>query len=324
MKIVSPLFFISILFFTGCGGGNDGESIEASGTIEAVTVTLSSKTAGQITQINFEEGEFVQKGDTILIIDDESLRLQLAQLEAAGTIAQAQLDLLSKGARNEDIQQAEAQLRQAEINLRQAEIDKERMKKLFETGSITKKLLEDSKSRFEVLKQQQIALKESTDKIKNITRPEEIIQAQAKLNQVNAQTELIKKNIRDSRLTSPIEGYIVKKYFEPGESVSPMSSLLKISDLRRVNIIIYVSALELYRIKLGQSADILIDAAEEKKYKGVVSFISPQAEFTPKNIQTKDERTKLVYAVKIDIDNRSLELKSGMPADAVIYFNEQE
>jgi HlyD family secretion protein len=99
-----------------------------------------------------------------------------------------------------------------------------------------------------------------------------------------------------------------------------MSSLLKISDLLKVKLLIYVSEEELGKVKLGQKADVTTDSYNGKKYEGKVIYISPEAEFTPKNIQTKDERTKLVFAVKIEIPNPNFELKPGMPADAVVHL----
>ena len=99
-----------------------------------------------------------------------------------------------------------------------------------------------------------------------------------------------------------------------------MSSLVKISDLTNVELYIYVSELELGKIKLGQKAEVSVDAFKDKKFEGKVTYISPEAEFTPKNIQTKDERTKLVFAVKIELPNPDFGLKSGMPADAKIFF----
>jgi HlyD family secretion protein len=162
--------------------------------------------------------------------------------------------------------------------------------------------------------------KENYTKMKNYARPEEIKQAEAKLNQSIASAGLIKKNINDSYIISPLNGIVVKKYFEVGETVSPMSSLVKISDLTNVELYIYVTELELGKIKLGQKAEVSVDAFKDKKFEGRVTYISPEAEFTPKNIQTKDERTKLVFAIKIELPNPNFELKSGMPADARIFF----
>jgi HlyD family secretion protein len=126
------------------------------------------------------------------------------------------------------------------------------------------------------------------------------------------------KNISDSYVTAPISGFVVKKFVEAGESVTQLSSLLMLSDLDYVDLVIYVSETELGKVKLGQAAKVTVDSYKNRTFTGKVIFISPDAEFTPKNIQTNDERTKLVYAVKIHLHNPDYALKDGMPADAVV------
>ena len=188
------------------------------------------------------------------------------------------------------------------------------------TNYTKQKQFEDVTTRFDIAQQQLNSAKNNYEKIQNLARPEEIKQAAARVDQAIANENLIKKNIKDSYVTAPLSGFIVKKYFEAGETVSPLSSLLKISDLSVVKLVIYVSEEELGKVKLGQKADVTVDAFSDKSYKGKVIYISPEAEFTPKNIQTKDERTKLVFAVKIEISNTDFELKPGMPADAVVHI----
>ena len=301
-----------------CGNDDQLNSIEATGTIEAKEITISSKTIGEIKKIKFDEGDKVQQGDTIILIDNESASIQLRQAEANRLISEAQLELLRKGARKEDVIQAEEMLNQTETNYRQATKDKNRMQELFDSKSISKKQLEDFIAKYEVSLAQYNSAKENLIKMKNFARPEEIKQAEAKYKQSLANEELIRKNIRDSYVVSPINGYIVKQYVEEGEIVNVMSSLLKLSDLSVVDLTIYVSEEEVGKVKLGQKAEITVDAFPDRKFDGTVTYISPEAEFTPKNIQTKDERTKLVFGVKIRIPNSAFELKTGMPADAKV------
>ena len=313
------LSFISLLY-SGCSNDNNKNSIEATGTIETVDVVLSSKTNGEIKELRINEGERVRQGDTVMTIDTETLQLQLKQQESGAEMSRAQLDLLRNGARKEDIALAESSLNQAQVNYDQAKTDLDRLKKLYQTQTITKKQYDDAVSHFNLMNDQLSSAKENYAKMKNYARPEEIKQAEAKLNQSIASAGLIKKNINDSYIISPLNGIVVKKYFEVGETVSPMSSLVKISDLSNVELYIYVTELELGKIKLGQKAEVSVDAFKDKKFEGRVTYISPEAEFTPKNIQTKDERTKLVFAIKIELPNPNFELKSGMPADARIFF----
>lgn len=319
MKSLITLFsFALLILFYGCGNNGQPTSIESSGTIESKDVVVSSKTAGEILEIIFSEGDKVNAGDTVLIIDHEMLDIQLLQAIAVKDAAQAQLNLMLKGARQEDIISAEQNLNQAKINFENAERDKIRMENLYNSRSITQKQFEDAVVRYELMNAQYKAAQENYNKIKKIFRPEEIEQAKANLNKAIAGAELLKKNIRDCFVTSPINGFIVKTFVEKGETVSPMSSLFKVSDLDNIELKIYVSAEELGLVKLGQKAEISVDSFKDKTFEGTVTYISPEAEFTPKNIQTKDERTKLVFAVKISISNKDYNLKSGMPADAVI------
>lgn len=318
VKIIISLLLSLIII--SCGNDNDKNLIKATGTIEATFVTLSSKVSGEILEIYFDEGTKVNIGDTILKIDNETLQLQLLQASALRQSAEAQFQLLKNGSRKEDILQAQSMFNQAEISLNQAEKDKARMQSLLESNSITKKQFEDIETKFEIVKSQYSAAKENLSKIKNIARPEELKRAEAALNQSIANEKIIQKNINDCYVVSPINGFVVEQFYEKGETVAPMSSILKIADLEKVNLDIYVNELELPKIKLNQNVDVFIDSYDDKTFVGKVVYISPESEFTPKNIQTQDERTKLVYKVKVEIDNPNFELKSGMPADAEIKF----
>ncbi|MFC2084755.1 HlyD family secretion protein [Bacteroidota bacterium] len=314
------VFSISILFM-GCNNSNDNYSIEESGIIETENIILSSKTQGEVLKLLKDEGDFLNAGDTLLIIDQEKLELQLRQTLAAERAANAQLKLLISGAREEDIVQAMELVKQAEANFNLAENDKNRMEKLYSEQAVTKKQFEDASTRFNIALAQYNSAKANYNKVKNITRKEEIDQAEANLQKATATVDLINKSIRDCFLITPIDGQVVKKFVEIGESVIPQSNLIKISNLSNVELTIYVSEENLGKIKLRQSVDVTVDSYKDRTYKGKVTYISPEAEFTPKNIQTKDERTKLVFAVKIKISNPNYDLKAGMPADAVVYIN---
>ncbi|MBI1939668.1 MAG: efflux RND transporter periplasmic adaptor subunit [Ignavibacteriales bacterium] len=318
MKTMKSFLSTSLLLILFACGGNDKNIIEESGTIEATEVVISAQTAGRVQRIFKDEGSKINSGDTLLTIDKESLELQLKQAQAASDIAKAQYDLIVKGARREDVAQAAEGLKQAEANFNLAQADKERMSNLFEQQAITKKQYEDVIAHFDIAQAQLNSAKENFAKIKNIARPEEIAQAKANYEKAEAAIGLIEKSLRDCSVTSPINGYVVKKFVEEGETVSMMSSLVKVSDLSNVELSIYVAETDLGKVKLGQKAEVTVDSFEEKIFEGEVIFISPEAEFTPKNIQTKDERTKLVFEVKIKISNPKFELKPGMPADAVI------
>lgn len=316
------LFIISTIFiFNGCGGNDKQNSIELTGTIEATNVIISSKAAGEVISILKDEGEKVSVGDTLLIIDSKTIQIKLREAEALLASAEAQYELVRNGARKEDIQQAEQLLKQSEVNLNTAQNDKVRFENLYQSKSISKKQYEDAVAKYELALSQYNSAKENYSKIKNISRPEELKLAKANVERLKANVDLIKKSLDDCYVTAPINGIIVKRFVEAGETVTNLSSLIKISDLSQVELMVYVNEVNLPKIKLGQFVDVRVDAFPDKSYKGEIIFISPEAEFTPKNIQTKEERTKLVFAVKVKIDNQHYQLKSGIPADAVIKLN---
>lgn len=319
-KITIILLAFATAIFWGCGNGVNKNTIKASGDIETTDVIVSSRVNADVNQILKDEGERVNAGDTVMILDHETLGYQLDQAEAGEEFARAQLELLKQGARKEDIQQGEDALKQAEVNLGLAELNKDRMTKLYQNNSVTKKQYDDAVAAYNVAKSQVNAASANVKKLKNYARPEEITQAEANLQKAIAAVNLLKKNIRDCYVTSPISGFIVKKYVEVGETVTMLSSLFDVTDLNPVKLDIYIPEEDLGKVKLGQSADVTTDSYDHKVYKGKVIYISPEAEFTPKNIETKDERTKLVFEVKIQIDNPKFELKAGMPADAVVHL----
>ena len=322
-QFVIPVLISFLIGVSSCSEKKNPNEIIASGTIEAVEVTVSSKSAGQIRNIQVEEGDEVKVDDILFEIDHDALDIQLRQAQALIEQSQAQLNLLLSGARKEDIKLAQEQVSLAEINLEQAMSDKERYSNLIESNTITQKQYEDAVTRYEQSMNQLRSAKENLVKVKNIVRPEEIDAAKANLKRNQVSAELIKKNIEDCTVKSPSAGIISKKLSESGEYVTPGSSVLKIADIQSVDLYIYVTEEELGKVLLGQSADVMTDSYKDRVYKGEVIFISPEAEFTPKNIQTQEERTKLVFAVKIKIPNPDFTLKSGMPADAKLILNNQ-
>lgn len=317
---ISLLFAITI---TGCNG-NDSDRINASGNIDATNFVVSSQVSGRVNQILKDEGDKVEKGDTVLIIDPETNKLKLDEAVASKEIALAQYDLLKKGAREEDIRQADENLKQAQITFDLAKKDKERMGNLYESKTITKKQYDDAIANYEIALARLKSAKENLEKVKNLSRPEELKQAEANLNRANASTNLLQKSLNDCYVISPSSGFITKKFVEVGETAGMMSSLFQVADLSSVELVIYIPETKLGLIKLSQKAEISVDTYPDKSFEGKVIYISPQAEFTPKNIQTQEERTKLVFAVKIKIDNPDFELKDGMPADASIITKLQD
>jgi HlyD family secretion protein len=318
MKAKTISLYFLLLAMVSCSGNGAKDVISASGTIEAIEVNVASKVAGELRELAVDEGARVKPGDKLAVIDHASLDIQLRQAEAGVDLARAQLVLLQNGARQEDIQQAEAALKQAEASLKVAEDDARRMRELVKTGSVTLKQRDDAEARLTVAQATQNAALEAVKKIRRYARPEEIQAAEARLAQAQASVDLLKKTIADCTITAPVPGIVTHKAAEAGELVTQAATLLTISVLDSVYVMIYVTEKELGRVKLDDAADVRIDSFPDRTFPGKVSYISPEAEFTPKNIQTKEDRVKLVFGVKVEIDNKEGLLKPGLPADAVI------
>ncbi len=311
-------FSLVLLGFFSCSGLGGKDIISASGTIEATEVNVASKVTGQIKERPVDEGSRVRAGDMLAVVDHDTLDIQLRQAEAGVDLARAQLALLREGARREDIQQAEAALRQTEASFTVADDDARRMRALEATGSATPKQREDAEARLTVAQAERNAAAEALHKVRTLARPEEIKAAEAQLAQAMAGADLLRKTIADCTITAPVGGTVTHKAVEVGELVTPGSTIVQISELDSVYVMIYVTEVELGRIRLGARAEVSIDAFPKRAFPGQVTYISPEAEFTPKNVETKEDRVKLVFGVKIEIENREGLLKPGLPADASI------
>jgi HlyD family secretion protein len=318
MKTKLVALFLALIAGLACSGNGPKDAISASGTIEAVEVNVASKVSGQILELAVGEGTRVRPGERLASIDHATSDIQLRQAEAGVQLAEAQLALLVKGARTEDIRQAEAALDQAEASFKVAEDDAKRMRELAKTGSVTPKTRDDSEARLVVATAQRSAAAEALSKVRRLARPEEIRAAEARLAQAQAAADLLRKTIADCTITAPAGGIVTHKAVEAGELVTPGATIVTLVELDSVYVMIYVSEKELGWIKLGAAAEVKIDAFPDKAFIGKVTYISPEAEFTPKNVQTKEDRIKLVFGVKVEIENREGLLKPGPPADAVI------
>lgn len=315
--IIFVFIFISILFSLSCSKKNNSY-LKLSGIIEGKEVEISSKIPGQIKEIFVDEGDRVKENDRIAVIDCSDYEIQKKQIEAMVESATANLRLIEKGARNEDIRVAEEVMKQAEANLRNAKKDFNRAKRLFEERSITDKQWDDAKTRYEFALAQFKQSEENLKKIKRGARDEEIELARAKLKEATALLEAIEKRIKDCEILSPMDGVISVKFKERGEMVNVGIPIAKIMSTEKVYLYVYIPEKEIGLVKIGGLVEVKIDSFPERKFSGKVVFISPEAEFTPKQIQTEDERTKLVFKAKIELENKEGIFKVGIPVDAFI------
>jgi membrane fusion protein YbhG len=275
---------------------------------------------------------------------------EIARAEAAVAHAQARLDELLAGSRTQEIEAARASVQRAEAENTRADVDFARQRKLYEQDVVsarerdnalaahgsTKAILAEAQERLRLVKegprQEQIAQARAAlgeaqawhDQVLAGPRKETIEQARAEQMRAEEALRLAETRLSYAAIAAPLSGIVLSDHVEPGEYVTPGAPIVTIGDLENVWLRSYIDETDLGRVKLGQSVAVTTDTYPDKTYEGVLSFISSEAEFTPKNVQTDKERVKLVYRVKIDIPNPDFELKPGMPADAAIRITQGE
>lgn len=314
----------------GCGRtGADGPP-RASGYVEATEVRVAPQVGGRVLEIPVDEGDRVAAGAVIARLDTADIELALRRAEAERDQASAQLRLLQAGARQEDVRQARAQTESAEADLRAAEFelqsataDLQRFEALLESNSGSRKQRDDAATRQSVAQSRvtaaQARVRASTEvvgKLRAGTRPEEIAAARARVSAVDAHIAELEKTRADAVLVSPVSGVVTLKMVRAGEMVARGTPLVTITDLDRPWANVYVDEPIVPNLRLGQKVTLVTDAGQ--RLEGAITFISPKAEFTPRNVQTAAERSKLVYRIKVTVDNREGVLKSGMPVEAEI------
>jgi len=290
---------------------------DGSGTIECTQVQVAPQVAGRIAELPPREGAGIKKADLVAQLDTTDSQLRLREMRAALAFAEAQLALLTAGARAEDIQKAREQLREAEAADRAAQADLRRIRQVFEARSATQKQMDDATSQAERAAAGRAAAGQQLAQLVNGSRAEEIRMAEAQAEQARARVAQAEKALADCTVAAPADGVVTTRSREPGEFVSPGAPLVTISLLDEVWLSVYVPEPRLGLLKLGQSATVRIDG-NDRSFAGKVTFISPEAEFTPRNVQTPDERAKLVYRVKITLPNPEGIFKPGMPADGFL------
>lgn len=279
------------LAITSCGKGN--KAYDASGVFESTEVTVSAEGNGKIMSLDLQEGDRLEAGAVVGCIDTVQLYLSKIQLEASRrAVGSGRLNISRQIAALE-----------SQIAKQRQELD--RFTKLEQAGASNRKQVEDIQAQLDILERQLAAQKESLQN----TNSNVSGQADA----LEAQVMQLEDKIRKCVITSPVSGTILAKYSEAGELAVQGRALFKVADLDNIRLRAYITADQLTGLKLGQSVKVFADqgTSGRKEYAGTLVWISDKAEFTPKTIQTRDERANLVYAVKIAVKNDGL-IKLGM------------
>lgn len=307
-----PLAALVLALAAGCslrGNGPDG-----SGTIECTQVRIAPQVPGRIAELGPREGDRVATNQAVARLDPADYTLRRDEARAVVAQARAQLDLLRAGSRTEDVQRAREQVREARAAAAAAAADRGRIEKVFADGSATRKQFDDANAGAERAAASLAAAEQALARLEKGSRDEEVRIAEAAVSVAEARLAQLEKGLADCTIVSPVAGVVTSRQHEPGEVVAAGASLLTVSRLDEVWLSIYVPEPKLASVRLGAKARVRADGDPRDRI-GRVTFVSPEAEFTPRNVQTPDERAKLVYRVKITLDNADGALKPGMPAD---------
>jgi HlyD family secretion protein len=292
--------------------------ITATGTIEVTRADITSKVGGYITNLAIKEGDGVKKGQVVLYVARPDLKAQLLRDEAALNKAEVQLRDLQKGSRSQEVNQASATVNSAKSVYEKAKTDLARYQELFDQGAISAQQMAAVQSAFEVAEGSFNSANAQLSLLAEGNRPDIIEAQRLEVERCKAIVEASRTQVTDTVISSPLDGLILTKNFEEGEYVNPGSPIATIGNMNDCWVKIYVSSNELGKISVGQQTEVMVDSFPGKVFVGTIKEISQNAEFTPRQSITKQERANLVFAVKVQIDNQDGALKPGMPADVVI------
>jgi HlyD family secretion protein len=305
------------LLIGACGTKVDPDRIHASGHIEATEVRLSAKTPGRLLEAPFREGEKVVAGQSVGVVETTDQEHQLERARAETAAAESQLQLLLEGTRREDLRRAEEALAQARAELDAARRDLTRLEGLADRGTATQKARDDARTRREIAERAVAGATAELDKLIAGPRRQEIESARARAAAARAAAASVEQQITDATITAPRDGVITTRIAEPGEVLGMGSPIAILTALDQPWLTVWVDEPHLAAVHIGDPVEVRVDG-DQRIFEGRVQFIADTAEFTPKNVQTPDERAKLVFRVKIDLENPDGVFKPGMPADA--YF----
>jgi len=289
-----------------------------SGNMEVTEVNVGFKLPGRIIELAVDEGQAVKKGDVLARLDSAELADAVQQSRAVLKEAASRASELKAGSRRQEIEQARANLSAQEAELARLKKDLERMETLHANGAIPTAQLDAARSAYETRSAQRRSAAELLSLAKEGARRETIEAADFRVLQGRAALSAAEQRLSDTAIYAPIDGVVLKKTVEIGETVAQGVSVFTIGDLAAPWIKVYVKEDKLGLVKRGQAARVTTDSNKGKAYEGWVSYISQEAEFTPKSVQTQEERVKLVYALKVRVKDANGELKPGMPADVRI------
>ena len=283
------------------------------GNVDIRQTSLAFRIGGRVGEVLVDEGASVHAGQVLAKLDPEPLQNALHSAEAGFAALTARNALLHRGYRREDIEQAKAKLQAAHAALTEAERQYARQKELIGEGAASQRALDAAQSLRDQAAAQAKSAEEQTRLMTSGFRKEEVAESDAQLRNARANLDAAKLALRDATLTAPSDGVIVTRAIEKGSMAQPGSPAFSLSLTAPVWVRAYVDEPQLGRFASGVKVRLQTDTRPDKPYHGVVGFVSPTAEFTPKSVETTDLRTSLVYRLRIVVDDADAQLRQGMP-----------
>jgi HlyD family secretion protein len=313
-----------------CADQAPSNELRASGYVEATEVTVAPEVGGRLVEMNVKEGDRVTPGAVIAKLDTRDTELQMDRIRAERDVAEANLRLVQAAPRVEDVRYAQAQVAAAEaevttleVEAKSAELDLTRFESLLAANAGSQKQRDDAVARLDTIRERQKGARErvrvareGVGRVEARARPEEVAAARTRIGAVTAQLAVLEKSVEDAVVKTSAPGVVTQDLADAGEVVAPRTPLVVVTDLDHAWANAFVPEPAVPRIKLGQAANVHTDAGQT--IAGTVTFVSPRAEFTPRNVQTAEERSRLVYRIKVTVDNSAGILKQGMPVDVTM------
>ena len=299
---------------------NENE-ILASGNVEVTEINVGFTLAGRISAMSAQEGQAVAQGEKLATLDNAEMTSLVQQNNAALYEALAKLEELKTGSRTQEVGQARASVTAIQAQLEKAQKDYERAEALYKQKLIPDSQLDAAKSAYDAAVAQHAQAKEKLSLVKEGSTKETIRAAEYRVEQAKAALAAAEERLKNTEIYAPMAGVVLSKNAENGEIIGQGVSVYTLGDLENPWIKVYIKEDKLGQVKLGQAVEVMTDSFPNKIYDGTITHISSKAEFTPKTVQTKEERVKLVFAVKVSVKNLNGELKPGMPADVRIVLN---
>ncbi len=286
-----------------------------SGNVEVTETNVGFKIPGRVEERLVTEGDKVKAGDLVAKLDSAELASIANQNRASLKEATAKLAELTAGSRAQEIQQAKANVNAQDADLEKVKKDYERAEVLYKNGAISTSQYDAARSAYDSRKALTRSAYETLSLVAEGPRKEDITMARHRVEQAAAALAASEQRLKDTEVYAPMPGIVLRKNVEPGETIAAGTPVVTLGDLQSPWIKVYVKEDKLGLVKLGQKAKITVDSYKGKSYDGTVTYISSEAEFTPKTVQTPEERVKLVFGVKVSVKNEQGELKPSMPAD---------